>query len=115
MGSPVAAIRFNMEPERSLGFASISASYSGVGTALNNPLRQFFIQNLTNVTLKFSFNGIDDHFTLAANGFWMNDITTNKTRPDGFFIAEGNRLYVKQDTGAPTSGSVFFSTIYAAE
>lgn len=109
------AIRLAFEPLRSLAFGSIGAAYTGIGTSVNHPLRQFFIQNLTDTTLVFSFNGVDDHFRLPRNGYWMEDITANKTIVTGFFLAEGSRLYVKHDGVAPTTGSADFTTIYSAE
>ena len=108
------SIRLRFDPVRTLGFASISGSYMGVGTSLDVPARQIFIQNLTDATLMFSFNGIDDHFPLPENGFFLNDITSNKTSNQGFFLAEGERLYVKE-VGTPTTGDVYFTVIYGSD
>ena len=106
---------FQFEPQRTIAAASIGAGYMGVGTAVSHPLRQFFIQNLTDATLQFSFNGLDDHFPLPANGFFLDDITTNKTaNTNGFFKAENSRLYVKQ-LGVPTTGAVYFTVIYGRD
>lgn len=107
-------IRASFEPVRSLGFASVSGTYAGVGTALLHPIRQFFIQNLTDQTLMFSFDGINDHFPLPSNGFFLDDVTSNKTNSSGFYIAEGVRLYVRDISGAPTSGSVYFTVLYGS-
>ena len=109
------SIRFRIEPVRTIGFAAIGAAYMGVGTSLTNPARQFMIQNLTNATLMFSFNGIDDHFPLPANGFFLNDIASNKTNSQGFFLAEGERLYVKTIAAPATGGDVYFSIMYGSE
>lgn len=114
MSTPSLAIRLQFETVRSLGFASIGAGYMGVGSALSYPARQVFIQNLTNMTLMFSFDGINDHFALPTNGFLLLDITSNKTQQGGFYIAEGTRLYVKQ-VGVPTSGTVYFTSMYGAD
>ena len=114
MASVNLAIRLQFEPLRSLGFGSIGVGYMGVGTALANPIRQFFIQNLTDETVMFSFDGINDHFPLPSNGFLLDDITSNKTQQGGFFIAEGSRLYVREIV-APTSGSVYFTTMYGSD
>jgi hypothetical protein len=108
------SIRLRFEPVRELAFGSISGTYMGVGSALSNPARQIFIQNLTDATLMFSFNGIDDHFPLPENGFFLNDITSNKTQAHGFYLAEGERLYVKE-IGNPTSGSVYFTVMYGSD
>jgi len=102
------------EPVRSLPFGSIGTAYTGIGGSMNKPIRIFFLQNLTDVNLFFSFNGIDDHFPLPANGFILLDITSNKTISQGFFLAEGQRIYVKQ-IGVPTTGSVYLTTFYGDE
>jgi hypothetical protein len=106
------SIRFQFEPLRSLAFGSISGTYAGVGTALSHPARGYIIENLTDETVTFSFDGVNDHFVLPTNGLYIQDVTTNRYQDDGFFLAEGERLYVK---GSPTAGSVYFSVQYGAE
>lgn len=109
------SIRMRFEPVRTLAAASIGAAYMGVGTAISHPARQIFIQNLTDETVMFSFNGVDDHFPLPASGFFLDDISSNKTATaHGFYLAEGERLYVKEVV-TPTTGSVYFSVIYGSE
>jgi len=107
-------IRAGWEPVRSLGFASIGVSYTAVGTPLTHPIRTVFIQNLTNAVLMFSFNGVDDNFPLPAFGYFVWDVTANKTREEGFFLGEGDVLFVKE-IGTPTSGSVYFSVVYGEQ
>jgi len=106
------AIRLVPEPIRSLGFASIGAVYMGVGTEITNPARILRIQNLTNELLFFSFDGVNDHEILASNSFLLLDITANKARDHGYYLAEGTRLYVKEDSATPTSGSVYVTVYY---
>jgi hypothetical protein len=108
-------IRILPEPVRTLGFASIGAGYMGVGTAISHPARILFIQNLTDQTLMFSLNGIDDHFPLPGSGFLLLDVTANKIFQAGAFVSEGTRLYVKDLGVAPGSGSVYFTVFYGAE
>jgi len=109
------AIRLMPEVVRTLGFAAIGVAYMGVGTSMTHPVRMLVLQNLTDALLIFSFNGIDDHLPLASNGYIILDITANKTRNDGFFLAEGDRIYVKQVTAAPTINGVYLTTLYGAE
>jgi hypothetical protein len=109
------AIRMLPETVRSLAFGSITGAYAGVGTAISNPARIIFIQNLTDVGMMFSFDGVHDHFPLGANSYVILDITSNKTVNQGFFLAEGQRLYVKQLSGAASSGSVYLTTFYGSE
>ena len=101
-----------LEPVRSLAFGSISGTYMGVGTPISNAARQFFIQNLTDQTLMFSFDGVNDHFPLPSEGFFLDDITSNKTSSQGFYLAEGTRLYVRELTAAPMTGAVYFTVFY---
>lgn len=110
----VLAIRLAFEPVRSIDFGSISGTYMAIGTALSNPARQFLIQNLTDATLLFSLDGVNDHFALPANGFLLDDVTSNKTNSQGFYIAEGTRFYVKE-VGTPSSGSVYLSIMYGID
>lgn len=105
------AVRLLVEPVRSLAFGSIVAGYTGVGTSIDHPARMIYVVNLTNGSLMFSFDGIEDHFPLAAGGYLILDISSNKTMSQHFYLAEEERLYVKRiDT--PTTGSVYFTVFY---
>ncbi len=108
------AIRILPETQRELAFGSITTSYAGIGTAMTEKIRILMVQNLTDVSLQFSFDGINNHFPLPANGFLLLDITANKTREQGFFLGEGQRIYVKE-IGNPTIGTVYLSTFYGSE
>ncbi len=105
------AIRILAEPVRSLAFGSISGTYAGIGTGFANPVRIIFVQNLTDVTLMFSLDGINDNFPLPSNSFLLLDVTANKTIDMGAFLAQGTRVYVKT-IGSPTMGSVYVSVFY---
>jgi hypothetical protein len=110
------AVRMRFEPLKKLGFASIGAGYMGIGSGLSHPAREILVQNLTDKTLVFSEDGIIDKFKLPAMSGYVLDITANKTNQVGLFVmAEGERLYVKQDSLAPTSGEVCFSAVYGAQ
>lgn len=105
------AVRFQAETVRTLAFGSIGVGYTGVGTAMTRPIRFFVMQNLTDAQLMFSFDGVNDHIPLPSSGYLVLDISSNQTFGQGFYLAEGARLYVKQ-IGAPTSGNVYFSAFY---
>ncbi|HTJ49053.1 MAG TPA: hypothetical protein VL443_06320 [Cyclobacteriaceae bacterium] len=109
------AIRLKIEPQRTIAFGSISSSYAGIGSAYAHPVRLYMIQNFTDAALQFSWDGINDHFPLAAGGSMIIDITSNKTATGGMFAAaEGDRTYVKT-IDAPTSGSVYLTIFYGFE
>jgi hypothetical protein len=108
------AVRLAAEPVRSLAFGSISGTYAGIGTSFVFPCRILFIQNLTDATLMFSFDGVNDHFPLPASGFLLVDVESNKTTTGGALnLPIGTRVYVRT-IGTPTLGSVYVSTFYGA-
>jgi len=107
------AIRLVPESVRSLAFGSIGAGYTGIGTSITNPVRILHIQNLTDAELMFSYDGVNDHFPLPTNGFLLLDITANKSREQGYYLAEGTRIYVKE-VGTPTTGNVYVCVYYGS-
>ncbi len=109
-----AAIRFTPEPLRSLAFGSIVAGYTAIGTALANPVRILLLQNFTDKTLTFSFDGVDDHVVLSLGGYLLIDVTANKSLSGGFYLAQGKIIYVKR-LGTPTTGSVYLSVFYGED
>ena len=107
-------IRLGVDPVRELAFGSISSSYMGVGSAFDKPIRLIVFQNFTDAGLMFSFDGINDHLPLPSNGYVVLDVTANKTRGEGYYIAEGTRIYVKE-IGTPSSNSVYVTAFYGEE
>lgn len=112
MANPSLSVRVFPEVLRTLAFGSISGAYAGIGTPLLNPARVMYIVNETDVLLTFSFNGLDDHFVVVSHGYFVLDVTANKSENGGAFcIAQNERLYVK---GAPTLGAVYATFFYGA-
>ena len=109
--SHATAIRLKPEALRSLAFGSIGAAYTAIGTSLDYPARVFLLQNLTDKTLMFSFDNVDDHLVLPTGGYLLIDVTANRSLSQGFYISKGQKVYVKQ-VGVPTSGSVYLSVFY---
>jgi hypothetical protein len=110
------SIKWLPETQRTITAASIAASpgtYLGVGTAISNPARQFLIWNLTDVSLQFSFDGINNHFPLPGNGFFLDDISSNTSLSQNYLLGAGTRLYVKT-LGTPSTGAVYFTVFYGA-
>ncbi len=111
------SIKWYPEAQRDVTAANLAASpgvYLGVGTALENPARQFLIWNLTDKLLQFSFDGLTDHFVLPAQGFFLDDISSNTSVSQNFLLAQGTRLYAKTTGSSPTTGSVYFSVFYGS-
>ena len=109
------AIRAKFDPIRTLAYTLISNTYYPVGTELTHPARAIYIFNNTDRAIYFSFDGLNDHISLPSFGYWFFDIASNKTRDQGWFLAEGERLYAKTPTTNPTQGSVNFTVIYGAD
>jgi len=107
------SIKLKADPCRSLDRTLIVANYTAVGTALTHAARLILVQNLTNVAVWFSINGVDNHFPLDAKSHMVLDITANKTIDSGFFMGEGDCLYVKR-LGTPSSGAVYFTVFYGS-
>jgi len=108
------AIRVMPEPVRSTAFGSITGTYAGIGAAFAYPVHWFMVQNLTDQAVMISWDGINDHFPLPANGYVIMDVASNKTLTGGaFMVAQGTRFYVKALTGVlPGVGSVYLSIFY---
>lgn len=109
------AIRFRAEELRVLAFGSISGTFMGIGTAFANPVWLFLVQNYTDVTLEYSFDGVTPHFRLPQNGFLLLDVVANKSKGEGLWISQGDRLYVREVTTTPTSGDTVVSIFYGSE
>ena len=104
------------EPLRSLAFGGISGSYAGVGLPFANPVRLICIDNNTDANILVSFNGVDNHTFVAANGFKLLDYCSNRNDMGGNLEhPAGDRLYVKQESGAATSGTVYVTVVYASQ
>ncbi len=104
------AVRAFFEPMRSLAFGSISGSYAAIGAGFSHPARVIIFQNQTNATVTFSLDGVNDHFPLLANGYFVLDVSANKDASSfGLYFATGTVVYVK---GSPGSGSVTVSVVY---
>jgi hypothetical protein len=94
-----------------LASGSITNNYVAVGGRFDHPIRILFVQNLTDVGLMFSLNGIDDSFVLPDSGYMILDVSANKTTNEGLFFPVGDRIFVKQ-IGIPSTGSVYVSAFY---
>ena len=116
MSSSNLAVRLFPEPLRSLAFGSVSGTYARIGTPLAFPSRIFWLQNLTDVSVFISLDGITNHMYLISGEAFILDNTSNKTNVGGSLcFAQGTQFYAKDDGGAPTSGQITITTLYGAE
>jgi len=107
--------RANIEPLRSLGFASISASYAAVGTPAAHPCRLLCITNNTEGDMIFSRDSSISagELFVGAGSFKLFDVQSNLNvnKEDRFVFDQGTQWYVKQ-LEAPVSGSVYIEMLY---
>lgn len=108
------AIRFAAEPLRSIAFGAIGVGYAAIGVPFVHPIRMLSILNNTDAILTFSYDGVNDHFVLGAGSAMILDLTSNKSIPMGFYIAENSSIWVKE-LGVPTQESVYVSAYYGAD
>lgn len=107
------SIRMRPETLRSLAFGSIGASYAAIGSALAHPSRIIQLYNDTDTGLLFSMDGVNDHWFIPSKSGIVYDLTANKSREQGMYIAEGTIFYVKQ-SGVPSSGNVYITSLYGS-
>ena len=89
---------------------------SGVGSAFAYPIKLLKIVNLTNANLIVSYDGVNNQDIVTANGGCIYDVAANKADPAGTFqLSVGDRVYVMEETSAPTSGNVYVVVVYASE
>lgn len=106
--------RVSFEAVRELAFGAISGTYAALGVPLTNNARLVSFQNSTDVAVYISFDGSTDHLRMATNSFKLLDLSSNKVRDDGLFIASGTQIWVKQVSSGPSSGTVWAEVLIAA-
>lgn len=100
------------EPMRVYAYSSITSSYTAVGSATTPSVAVYEVVNSTDKLLRFSWNGTTDHFCVPAYSQKIIDICSNKSN-NHLFMGAGEILYVKNEGSAPTTGNVYFITMYA--
>lgn len=121
-------IRAQFDLIRRITAASIIAipgNYVAAATPFSNSVRLLFVQNLTDSQIMFSINpntpviNVNDNFSLAANGFLLLDVSSNRAATaNELSLAANNYIWARDMTpegiAAPTTGSVWISAMYAA-
>ena len=100
------------EPLFTLAFGSIGASYALIGTT-TQPSQILFFQNSSDITLTFSFDGVNDHFQLPT----LTTLTLNAGAAKGTYntlsVPQGTSVYVKG--AGSSSGSANFTSWYMGQ
>lgn len=95
---------------RTVGFASISGTYTALGAPFAHPMRMVCIVNNTDADLFFGFDGVLTNLIVPKNGFKLFDLSTNREENNTFFaFAVGTQFYVK---GSPSMGSVYLEAVF---
>jgi hypothetical protein len=112
------AIRIALEPLRMVFYTALSTmDYAYLNsTQVPNPFiapcRLLSISNNTNQDIYISFDAVNPHIYVAANGFIVRDYCTNRSDPGGSAVlSQGTQLYVVS-VNAPTSGYVYAEVTY---
>jgi hypothetical protein len=98
------------QPQQSIAFGSIGASYSDIGTMFFYETRILTVYNGTDALLQFSTNGVQDQFVVPANGTMIIDIATNDFDEVPTMLPAKLQFSIKQ-IGVPTSGSVYIMSL----
>lgn len=93
--------------------SSITGSYTPLGTPLVDNVRLIDIVNSCDQEVYISFDGITDHLRFDINSFKLFDLSSNKVRDDGLFLAAGTQVYVRFVSSTTVSGTVWIECIYA--
>ncbi len=98
---------------RSKGFASITGSYTVLGSVFAHRMRLLHFINNTDGDLLISFDGTTDNIFIPAGSFSLYDVTTNTdtAQNPAFVFSIRTQVYVKQST-APTSGAIYLVAFY---
>lgn len=102
--------------EMSLGFASVGANFANIGTPTTHGWEKFWIINLTDKPVVFSWDnsGTNRNLTLPANSGFVDDVSTNNTSTmrEPPVLPIGTQFQVKHNGSAPTSGNVYVNGEY---
>lgn len=96
------------EPIYSLDNSSVSSSFTLLAQ-IQHPSVIFLLQNLCDGIVTFSFDGINDHIKLPANGFLLLDVSANKSLARPVNFQQSQTVYVKGDVN---EGEINLTSFY---
>ena len=97
---------------RSLGNASIGASFTAVGSRTPHPTRLICFTNNTDGDMFFSDDGVNNKLFVAKGSFKLFDITTNRDNNSVQFSFLANTQFYVAYATMPSTGSVYIEVIY---
>lgn len=115
MANVPTGVRIALDPLRFIFFNVItSPDYVALGLPFSNLCRLLSISNNTDKDILVSFDAINPHIYVAANGFIVRDYSSNKDNKAGFAaLPLGTQIYVA-GIDVPTSGYVYAEVTYVA-
>lgn len=105
--------RVKFDAVREIAFGDVSASYAALGTPLNDHCRLIKFNNGLDASVYISFDGVHNHLRLPPNSFSLFDLSANKIRDDGLFIAAGTQIYIKEVSSSVSSGACWVEVMVA--
>lgn len=104
---------------RSIGNASLTASYSPIGfnatpstpAPFTHAMRVLHFINDTDGDVLVSFDGTNDNMIVLADSFTLYDLTSDQDSNEKFRYENGTQIYVKYST-VPTTGTFYLVAIY---
>lgn len=99
---------------RSLGFASITSSYTALGGPFDHAMRVLHFINGTDGDVMISFDGVNDNIPILADTFSLYDLTSDQDSNEHFRYQKGSQLLVKYLT-APTRGTIYVVAVYGKD
>ena len=100
---------------RTKAAASITGSYTTLGTALTQNWRMFRLTNNTDGDILISVDGTTDNLFVPSYSFVLYDLATNAQNvqdTDWFVMQIGTQFYIKSST-ASTTGDVWLEGLYS--
>jgi hypothetical protein len=101
---------FDSVREKNAG--DITGSYTVLGVPLTDHVRLLDFNNNTDQEIYISFDGVNDHLRFAQNSFKLFDLSANKIRDDGLFVAAGTQIYVKYVSTTTLNGAFWVEVMY---
>ena len=104
------------DTERAVAFGGISGTFADIGNPLTNNWGKYWIQNQTDASLQFTWDGNDNvNLTLAAGESLVVDdsagVDRNNAEPP--LVGIGTQFKVRQTAGAAGSGSARVNGLFS--
>jgi hypothetical protein len=97
---------------RTVGEASIGATYAAVGSAFTHGVRLICFTNNTDGDMFFSDDGVNDKLFVAAGSFKLFDLNTNRTNQQQFWVFPPNTQFYVRYSSMPSKGSVYLECLW---